>query len=96
MAQEDVNLVCIARDIHAQFPGAIVSWDTKTTPYLITVGLHGGRYRVFLEPGDMMTGTPVYERFIAGILSELRTIADRPGALREGMRDDPSPSDSPT
>jgi hypothetical protein len=96
MVQEEVNLVCIARDIHAQFPDASVSWDTKTTPYLVTVGLHGGRYRVFIEPGDMKTGTPVYERFIAGILSELRAIAGRPGALPGGMRDDPSPSDSPT
>jgi hypothetical protein len=80
MALEE--LMFVARDIHAQFPGAIVSWETKTKPYMLTAEWQGNRFRAFIEPAHISPGNPDYQQVLTGILDQLRAVAKPPGITR--------------
>ena len=50
-------------DILRTFPEAKVSWDTRTSPYMVSVAINGALVRAFIEPDVLVERGTLYDAF---------------------------------
>jgi hypothetical protein len=71
------SLAAARTDILRTFPEAAVKWETKASPYMVSVSIDGALVRAFIEPAALAERGRLYDAFIRRI-AELLTDASKP------------------
>jgi hypothetical protein len=50
-------------DLLRTFPGADIRWDTRTSPYMVSVAVDGAIVRAFIEPVALAERGELYDSF---------------------------------
>jgi hypothetical protein len=66
------HLSSAASDIQRTFPEATVRWDTRSSPYMVTVSMGPALVRAFIEPEVLAQRGDIYDAFTRRV-SELMT-----------------------
>ena len=59
------QLVNLTAELHEAFPKADLSWDTKVSPYLLTLNVNGIKIRACIEHAEVEQRGPLYDRLKA-------------------------------